>query len=951
MSRHFFVVFLSCYAELNFAAANDWNCEKNEAGEWSCQTQTPSGQHPQQLPPATKTIPTPSKTLPVPASEPPIKPTQSAPLPQTKPTEPKTLPASTMNDSASPPKAAVAKPDAAMKAPEPVVIPKIQTAQNPAPVPVSASANHDTQQEGWNCAPNQENSTWDCRLVGVNPKGEVKIVDEDEHSLRLVKPAFDVKQERAFKNLQKELPFDPWQQCSAPPQTKKNTSVPNKKGLRETAPLEIESDYSEVFDKEISSFSGNVNMRRADQHLLADMASYNSASDLLDTQGNVYYSEEGLALFSNTASLKLATDQAILRDVLFASLSGPFRGSADVAYKDNKDLSHYKEAAYTSCRPGNQDWVIHTSRLKLNKDSGLGSATNAWLEFKGVPVLYTPYLNFPIDNRRTSGFLPPSWSSTAKSGFQLGTPFYWNIAPNYDALLKPRYLQKRGVLLGADVRYLSEITRGSVGLEYMPNDSMRNISRFLGSFKNSTVFLPNLTADADLNYVSDRNYLYELGSALNFSDRRYVNSRANLNYNTDGLSFLARLERYQTIDNTIPNEQRPYQKIPQLNLDLNHSFASMPVDAAWNNEFVYFYRTGRVSGQRFNTKPSVTAPFGSAGTFATPKLSLQHTQYLLENQTPGLASNASRTLPIASLDTGTVLEQEFQSGDSSFLHTIEPRAFYLYIPRANQDNIPVFDSALYDFTFSSLFRENRFSGTDRIQDANQLSLALTSRLLDAKSGLEYAKLGIGEILYFNDRKVTLPGYAPETNRLSSLVTELSGNFDEHLSYSTGTQWSPYLNDFTRTHATLQFANQAEQIINIGYMYRKEQVGRSVPFGYIDPTTGNPVSSGDVVSIAQTDVSFRWPVYDDWYLMGRWLYALNFNATKESFIGLEKDSCCWRFSVIGRRFSNALSNTVQSHLQTGIFVQLELKGLGSFGDQVDQFLERNIFGYSRTHRND
>jgi LPS-assembly protein len=946
MGRHFFVVLLSCYAELSLAAVNEWNCEKNEAGEWSCVTET-SGQ------PAKKqeTV-NPSATEPdakKPAKKSKVKIPETTPMPiepviTTVPNKPETVKA----DKIAAPKLEPKKAGKKLAKHEPVVDEtKIQTAQSSAPVSLQPPSVQEGQQEGWSCAPGAENSTWDCHLVGVNPKGEAKIV-EDENSLRLLDPAFSLQQERAFKSLQKEFPYDPWMQCSAPHQPK--PKIVSKKHLRETSPLEIDSDFSEVFDKEITSFSGNVDMTRADQHLTADMASYDSASDVMDTQGNVYYNEEGLALYSNTASLRLATDKAILRNVLFESLNGPYRGSAEVAYKDSKELSHYKDAAYTSCSPGNQDWVLHTSRLKLNKDSGLGSATDAWLEFKGVPFVYTPYINFPIDNRRTTGFLPPSWGRTSRSGFQLSTPFYWNIAPNYDALIKPRYLSKRGPLFATDVRYLTEMTRGSAAIEFMPYDSMRKTQRFYGSLKNNTTFLPNLTAAADINYVSDRDYLYELGSALNFADRRYVSSSANLNYFLPGLSFQALLQRYQTIDSTIPAAGRPYQKIPQLNLNLNHSFDAVPVDLAMDNEFVYFYRTGRVSGQRFNTKPFITAPLTSAGAFATPKVSLQHTQYILENQTPGFSS-AGRTTPIASLDTGVFLEQEFQAGDSSFLHTLEPRAFYLYVPRTNQDNIPVFDSALYDFNFSSLFRENRFSSIDRVQDANQVSLALTSRLLDAKTGLEYAKLGVGEIFYFNDRKVTLPGYLPETNRLSNLVTELSGSLDEHLSYSVGTQWSPHSQGITRAHASLQFANKANEIVNLGYLYRKEQVGVTVPIGQLDPVTGQAALAGDFVAIEQTDVSFRWPIYDDWYFMGRWLYALNFNATKESFIGLEKDSCCWRFSVIGRRYSNALSNTVESQLQTGVFVQLELKGLGSFGDKIDEFLEKNIAGYSKKQRND
>lgn len=388
MPRHFLVVFLSFYAEFSLAAANDWNCEKNEAGEWSCVTQVPATKS--QAAAAQKTVKSVPQTAVKPASAIKEQNSKPEPLPESSPAAIVAVPTEQPVSApvlASPVAVKTKKP---LKQHESMAIANIQPAQNPVPVPLSPPANSDTHQdqEGWTCAPNQENSTWDCRLVGANPKGEAKIVAEDDHALRLIEPAFDVKQERAFKNLQKEFPFNPWLQCSAPNQPK--PKLQPKKGLRKTSPLEIEADYSEVFDKEISNFTGNVDIHRADQHLVADNASYDSAANMMDTQGDVYYSEDSLALFSKTASLKLAVDKAVLRDVLFESLSGPFRGSADVAYKDSKDLSHYKEAAYTSCAPGNQDWVLHTSRLKLNKDSGEGSATNAWLEFKGVPVIYTP---------------------------------------------------------------------------------------------------------------------------------------------------------------------------------------------------------------------------------------------------------------------------------------------------------------------------------------------------------------------------------------------------------------------------------------------------------------------------------------------------------------------------------------------------------------------------------
>lgn len=893
MYRHFLVVSLFAYAELSFAAPAGWNCQKNEADEWSCITGSPSSTPPTE----------PSNTE--------ITPPLSKP-----PTESKTL---------SSPVEAVKVEQAVRKIQNEI---KVKHAEKPAPLeqfsPANAIAPPDqfsTNPDGWSCTPNTEDESWNCHLVGIDLKGKPQIIDEiEDYQFRLLERAFDKNQERAFKNLLTEFPIDPWGKCDSSQPIAKNPIAPLKH-LRDTTPLDITSDFSELLDGEITGFEGNVEMRRADQHLLANMANYDTVSAMLDTQGNVYYSEDGLALFSKTASLDLSSDKSTLRDVLFISLDGPIRGSAEVAYKDTPMLSHYKQAAYTSCRPGNQDWIIHTSRLKMNKETGLGSATNAWLEFKGIPLLYTPYINFPIDDRRTTGFLFPSWGSTDEGGFDLETPFYWNIAPNFDATFRPRYIGKRGALLGGELRYLTEITSGLLGMEYMPFDSIRDKARFHGKIRNTTHFSPGLVTDLDLNYISDDDYFDELGDALSTSDRRHVRSRADLRYNTKGVSLLARGEAYQTIDRTIAKASRPYLKLPQVLLNLGHSFDSAPIDIGMGNEYVNFYRSGSVTGHRFNAKPFITMPLVSSGAYITPKLSFQYTQYLLNDQTAGLSNSITRALPIASVDSGLFFEKEFQFGDSSLLHTIEPRAFYLYIPRTGQDDIPIFDTALNDFTYNSLFREFSFSGIDRIQNANQVSVGLTSRIINSDTGMEYLKLGIGEIFYFKDRYATTPGGTVDTDSLSSVVTELSGRLNEHLSFSSGLHWNPYRHDFTRGHGRLQFVNQPEQVINVGYQYRRNE-------------------------LIQTDVSFRWPIYDNWYGVGRWQYSLKFNSTKESFLGLEKEGCCWRFRLVGRRFVNSISDSAEAELQTGIFMQFELKGLSSFGDKVDEFLEKQISGYQK-----
>jgi LPS-assembly protein len=322
----------------------------------------------------------------------------------------------------------------------------------------------------------------------------------------------------------------------------------------------------------------------------------------------------------------------------------------------------------------------------------------------------------------------------------------------------------------------------------------------------------------------------------------------------------------------------------------------------------------------------------------------------------GSSSQVSRTLPIFSTDSGMTFERNLNLGGKGFLNTIEPRLFYLYIPRADQKDIPIFDTSAYDIWFNTLFRENRFSGLDRIQDANQVTMAVSSRLIDEHTGKERAKFSLGNILYFQDREVQAPFYIQkidangkptletftpptETGSFSNVIGELSAKINDHVAIDSGIQFDPYQNEISRGKAILHLTNQPNEIINVGYRYRK-----------IAPTI-IPNRENDII---QSDMSFHYPIYDNWSAVGRWQYSLLYNSTQESFLGIEKENCCWRFRVVGRRYVNNLnvfSNgaDVQGVSQTGIFFQVELKGLTGVGEKIDTFLEQNIYGYRATEQ--
>ncbi len=1025
--RLYLVFFISLFTSISFANDANWNCQQDKKTKaWSCVGSSASSTETSAIenePKKNQAVTTPEKTLAdeavkaaSPKSEESVpnkpskyeeKPTISKPVQSDiaveKQSEAKPIERPMVSNTETNLKHSQDKPTVSNAPPPMLPASQKPQASKELPANVKPAASDGSRPKGWNCDTKGKDGNWNCQLVGADPRGEPRVVETEELGFRILDPAFDNKQELVFNTLQERFKTNPWANCTI--QVGKQIIDSSNKKLRVKADMDMNSNYSEIYDNEVGNYEGNVEMKRADQKASANAANYDSVSETLDLHGNVYYSEDELAIYTESATLNLASDEARLRETLFISPATPLRGRAEAVYRDSDTLSRYKGVAYTACVPGNQDWIVHANDLKMNKTSGYGSAKNAWVEFKGVPVFYSPYLSFPLDNRRLTGFLAPSFGNTRNGGFNFSAPFYWNIAPNYDATLRPRYYTKRGVMLAGDFRYLTKSSQGSISAEYMPDDAkvapddpIRSSSRYLASIKNTTRFSPHINSNVDLNLVSDKFYFAELGNALSFPNFSHVRSVADVSYIDKGISLIGRLENYQTIDPNLTGRLRPYRRLPQLNLNLNHTFDSIPADIGLNSEYVYFQHDKSSlaadsvpDGQRLNIEPFVSMPWNSASAFVTPKLSFKYTQYLLTNQDAGKPDSVSRTVPIASIDSGMFFEKDISLGGTSMSHTLEPRLFYLFIPKVSQSDIPIFDTSFYDFSFNSLFRENRFSGTDRVQDANQITPALTTRLVDSKTGLEKLKLSIGDIIYFQDREVTAPlvrinrrflESRVETSSFSPLVGELSSQFNEHFGIETGMQWDPEHNDIVRGKAILHFVNDPGEIINIGYLYRKNRLIQDTlasksesqlldeldleldPIknanAAIDQATYNQflnnkesiIRSNDII---QTDVSFRWPVYDDWFAIGRWQYSLLYNQTQEGFFGFEKETCCWRIRIIGRRYVNnvsavansALSQPTAANSQTGLFFQIEFKGLTGIGEKLDDFFSQSIYGYRKS----
>ncbi|MCG2635218.1 MAG: LPS assembly protein LptD [Gammaproteobacteria bacterium] len=676
----------------------------------------------------------------------------------------------------------------------------------------------------------------------------------------------------------------------------------------------IDADESTTTPEGVTLLQGHVTLLREGSSLAAEELIYDPNREQAEAAGQVVLMDEAVVLEGDRLELNLATDSGALENAHYTLRTNPGRGDAIRIIR--RDATHHEleRASYTTCPAGRVAWRLRASRVKLDSEADRGTAHNAWLQFKGVPLFYTPWISFPLSDARQTGLLSPSFSNSEDSGLDLTVPFYWNIAPNMDATLTGRYMSERGTQLGTHYRYLTHSMRGEADLEYLPDDDVAGDDRKAFSWQESGSFKRNWSHRVDFGYVSDNQYFEDFGNSLSSASTTYLRRLAETRYSGSGWSLTGRVSGYQSLSGA---EQ--YDRLPQFLFNYGQTHQGTGLRYGVTSEYVDFDRSTGVTGQRTELYPTLSWPLRRAGYHLIPKLGVRYTRYDLDNQTPGLESAPDRTLPIFSLDNGWVFERPLQFARLPLLQTLEPRLFYLYVPEENQDDIPLFDTSRYDFGIYQLFRENRFSGSDRVGDANQLSMALTSRLFRGDNGNELLRATFGEILYFRDREVTLqPGQAIEDDSSSEYVAELAAKLTRHWDASAGLQWDPDDSTTQKSELALRYRDGDGRILNLAYRARR-------------------------ADIEQTDLSFFWPLNPSWSLVGRSYYSLRDERALETFAGLEYNTCCWSLRVVGRHYVKD-TEIANDESDKSIMIQLELKGLGQVGNSVGDLLEEGILGY-------
>ncbi|KOF53186.1 LPS biosynthesis protein [Achromobacter sp. DMS1] len=733
----------------------------------------------------------------------------------------------------------------------------------------------------------------------------------------------------------------------------------------EQIPAFLEADQIDGNPDSDLTLTGSAQVRRIDSVIKGDRIHYDKRTGDVDVQGSARMMRDGTLVTGPSARFNVdKTSGEIEQPNFWLGATGGF-AVAEKADIFSKSQMRLHTVTYSGCACETPSWYIKANSVDLDFDENEGVARNGVLYFKDVPILASPYMTFPVKKERKSGFLVPTYGTTSKGGIDISLPYYFNLAPNYDLTLIPRYFSKRGMQLGGEFRYLGYSYGGFMDGAYLPNDTEKDRDRWMYRWVHQQLLPYGFYADWDIAKVSDNDYYRDISQlGLNQASTTYLPQRGRLGWTSPSGYWSSSVEvyKYQTLQDPDALITPPYDKEPEFTVrGARYDWGGLDVE--WTNTATRFRKPlleGARSGQegdRFQSYLTAAYPIVRPGWFIVPKAGMHFTQYQtswfgrdwlgLNSGTPqagtsyGYPGSSSRALPIMSLDAGMIFERDTTLFGKASTQTLEPRLYYLRVPYRDQSKLPVYDTALSDFSFSQAFEENIYSGGwDRIANANQLTAALTTRWLDASTGLERLSLSAAQRIYFQDQEVTLPYETPRKNVRSDFLVGASAALTDTLTTELAAQYNPYDDKWSRALVSARWSPQRLTTVALAYRYQRE------------PLAGvNYQPQGQ----NQLSLAVQWPFSKRWYGVGRIDYSMRTGnvigsdglPTEESprvtqaIAGLEyKGDCCWVGRIVYQRYAVAANDA-----NTALFLQLELTGLGSLGTDPMNLLNRSIPGYT------
>jgi LPS-assembly protein len=706
-----------------------------------------------------------------------------------------------------------------------------------------------------------------------------------------------------------------WAQAPAPAAKPKGPTTIDAQSIEGVSELEVTA-------------RGQVEFKREDLTIYSEFLRYNQEFGRVEADGGVRMQRGLERFFGPRLRYNTQNDTGVFEDMTYI-IPGEIltsRGKADRLEFLGKDRVRMAKGTFTTCEPGKEDWHFEARELELDNERQVGTLRDGRLRFFDTTILPLPYGSFSLDRQRKSGFLAPYYSQNTQRGFEVGAPYYLNLAPERDLLLVPTVMSKRGTMLKSDLRFMGQTYLGEARYDLLPHDNVTGKMRSAFSLQHDQQFSPALRTIIDYNKVSDNRYFVDLSSQVRQVSTGILPQQAILYHSgaVAGLSYYlnSQLQRYQTLQDPLAPITPPYARLPQVNFGTAKYDLGGRFDVTLPGEYVRFSHPTLTDGTRVQFNPTLAAPMMAPGYFFTPKLGMHYASYNLRQTVPGQPDRQSIALPWMSLDGGLIFDREANWFGQKLTQTFEPRAFYVYAPFRDQSRIPIFDTGLTDFNYAQIFTENRFAGGDRFGDANQLTVTATSRLLTS-SGEELLRGTLGQRYYFSDERVGLtPASLLRTRNQSDLLASIGGRFSKALTFDAAVQYNPDQSRAERYSVSARFAPEIAKVVSASYRYNR------------DPA----------LPIKQVDLSGQWPVQPGWYAVGRFNYSFQDRRLLEGIAGVEYNAGCWVFRGAFQRIQAAVNTT-----STGLFFQLEFNGLGSLGsDEVLTLLKRNIPGYAVTN---
>ena len=716
-------------------------------------------------------------------------------------------------------------------------------------------------------------------------------------------------------------------------------------GDRSAAPTDLVGRKVTQTDKTHERIEGEVEMSKLDALLKADVLTYDTETTDYTAQGKVRYQDHAMLLSADQAHGTGTPSTTYLDNARYQMLEQRGNGVASKANQSDPDHSQAFDATYSTCDPDNHQWEIRAREIDLDHVANEGYAHGAQLVYDGVPFFWFPYLKFPLSNERESGFLIPQVGYSQRRGLVLGFPYYFNLAPNYDATLDPRVMTERGAMLGGQFRFLSTSSKLQLDFNYVPHDraaadEFRDYvaanppgtvvpgipdSRNYLHFVDTTGFNANWSAAVNLEHVSDQNYLRDYGNSFTTTATALLPSSAYVNGRGDWWTASFGGDSWQLSDPTLTKSVVPYRRLPRATFVGEHALAGDLVGGV-NGEYANFDKDNAVTGGRLDVYPYIAFPVETAGWFIRPEAGVRYTTYDLNHldryattepaAQPLTDSSPTRSVPIFDVDAGMTFERNANLFGTDFIQTLEPRLFYLRVPYRNQSDLPILDTQLPTFDFPSLFRTNTFVGADRQTNANNLTAAVTTRLINSDSGDQLLSASVGEIHYFDTQRVQLPGYPELAYSGSDYVGELDLRLNDRWDLRWDQQWNPNTHQTDLSAIGVEHRFGAEGLVNVSYRFRRN-------------------------FLEQVDATALVPLNDRWSVIGRYYYSLMDRQLLEAFAGVEYDSCCVAMRMLVRHFVNVVG---ASTADTALYFEVEFKGVGSSGTRTENYLRRTMLGY-------